>query len=254
MTALLRALGLFTAVPMRVTGELTRRGARAALLWLPAVGAALGALAALPAAAVLAWAPHGVLLGAVAAVVLMALLTRGLHLDGLADTVDGLGSSAPAERALEIMRRSDIGAFGVLAIVFVVLVDLAALVALDGGVWRPVAALALAAATGRLAVLVAAHRRVPAARQDGFGAYVAGSVSTPVLVVETIALLGFGVGMAAAVGADAVGWAAAQLGALVVTTVLVVHATRRLGGVTGDVFGALIEIATALTLAGLALN
>jgi adenosylcobinamide-GDP ribazoletransferase len=253
MNGLLRAFALFTVAPMRLPGELSRAGAVAALRWFPLVGAAVGAAAALPATAVLDRAPHAALLGAVGAVGMLALLTRGLHLDGLADTVDGLGSHRPTEEALSIMRRSDIGAFGVLAIVLVVLVDAAALGSLDERVWRPVAALAVAAATGRLCVLVAAHRRIPAARGEGFGAYVAGSVPTAVLLGETVAVLGFGLGMAQASGAALVGWPVAQLAALIVTSALLLHVRRRLGGVTGDVFGALVEIGTALTLAGLAL-
>jgi len=246
------ALALFTVVPVRDTTALTRDRAVAALRWFPLIGAALGAVAALPLAAVRAWASHATLLGAVLAVALLALLSRGLHLDGLADTADGLASHAPAERALQIMRRSDIGPFGVLAIVFAVLVDVAALAALGGSSWRPVAALAVAAATGRLAVLHAAHRRVPSARTEGFGAWVAGSVSTRVAVLETAVVLGGTAGLAVAVDAGIVGWLLACAGALVVTAAVRWHVTRRLGGVTGDVFGALVEIGTALTLTGLA--
>jgi adenosylcobinamide-GDP ribazoletransferase len=252
MRPLVGALALFTVAPVPARDEFTRAGAVAALRRLPALGAALGALAGLPSAAALEWAPRAVLLAAVLSVLALALLTRGLHLDGLADTVDGLGSRAPAERALEIMRRPEIGAFGVLAVVLVLLVDVAALAAFHEGVWHPVAALAVAAATGRLAVLVAAHRRVPSARAAGFGAYVAGSTSTPALITAAALVLGFGVAMAAAVDASLVGWPIAQFAALVVCAALVAHVTRRLGGVTGDVFGALVEIGTALTLTGLA--
>src|SRR5439155_16157071 len=170
--------------PVPTRSELSRHEAATAVRWLPVVGAALGALAGLPVAAVLAWAPRGALLGAVLAIGVLVLATRGLHFDGLADTADGLGSRAPADRALEIMRRSDIGPFGVLAIALVLLVDVAAVVALDGSTWRPLAALVVAAATGRVAVLIAAHRRVPSARSSGFGSYVAGSVSTQVLLAH----------------------------------------------------------------------
>jgi adenosylcobinamide-GDP ribazoletransferase len=248
------ALGLFTVIPVSGKQQLTRPHARAALRWFPAVGAALGAAAALPAAAAVKWAPQAMPVGAVLAVALLALLTRGLHLDGLADTLDGLGSRAPADRALEIMRRSDIGPFGVLAIVFVVLLDVASLVSLDATVWRPVAALAVAAATGRLAVRFAAHRRVPSARASGFGAFVAGSVSTTVLVVATAVVLGGGALLAWSVDATVIGWPVAQAVALMAAVGFRVHTTRRFGGVTGDVFGALVEIGTALTLAGLAVS
>ncbi|HEY3715014.1 MAG TPA: adenosylcobinamide-GDP ribazoletransferase [Jatrophihabitantaceae bacterium] len=246
------ALALFTIVPVRDAAALTRERAVVALRWFPLVGAGLGAVAALPLAAVRAWAPHATLLGAVLAVALLALCSRGLHLDGLADTADGLASRAPAERALQIMRRSDIGPFGVLGIVLTVLIDIAALAALDGSSWRPVAALAVAAATGRLAVLHAAHPRVPSARTSGFGAYVAGSVATPVAALETVVVLGGAAGLAAAVHTSVLGWLVASASALVAVAGVRWHTTRRLGGVTGDVFGALVEIGTALTLTGLA--
>jgi adenosylcobinamide-GDP ribazoletransferase len=249
-----RALALFTIAPVGDVGPLTRRHAVAALRWFPLLGAGLGAVAALPLAAVHAWAPHATLLGAVLAVATLALLTRGLHLDGLADTADGLASGAPPERALAIMRRSDIGPFGVLAVVLTVLVDAAALTALSGSTWRPVAALAVAAATGRLVVVYAAHRRVPSARMSGLGAQVAGSVSTPLAVLESALVLGFGAGLALAVDASAVGWLAAQGAALLVAAGACRHMMRRFGGVTGDVFGALVEIGTVLTITGLALS
>ena len=248
------ALALFTIAPVRDAATLTRERAAVALRWFPLLGAGLGGLAALPLAAVRAWASHATLLGAVLAVGLLALGSRGLHLDGLADTADGLASRAPAERALSIMHRSDIGPFGALAIVLAVLVDVAALAALTGSVWRPVAALALGAATGRLAVLHAAHPSVPSARTTGFGAYVAGSVSTSVAVLETGLVLGAAAGLAVAVHASLAAWLAAPAAALLIVAGVRWHATRRLGGVTGDVFGALIEIGTALTLTGLALS
>lgn len=254
MSGLRGALALFTVAPVAGPVELTRPAAVAALRWFPAVGVVLGAAAGLPATAVLQWAPHAALLGAVLAVLVLVLLSRGLHLDGLADTVDGLGSGAPAERALEIMRRADVGPFGATAVVLVLLVDVAALWSVTGGVWRPVAALAVAAATGRLTAVWAAHRSVPSARASGFGAYVAGSASTQLLVMETAATLSLAVAMAAAADADPLGWALAVAGALIAGRLLIGHATRRLGGVTGDVFGALVEIGTALTLVGLALG
>lgn len=253
MNGLVRALGLFSVVPVP-HAPLRRPDAVAALRWLPLVGASAGALAALPLAAVLEWRPRAVLLGAVLSVGVLALLTRALHLDGLADTADGLGSRTPPARALAIMRRSDIGPFGVLAIVFAVGTDIAALATLGGGVWRPMAALALAAAAGRVTVLEAARQGIPAAREDGFGAYVAGSVTTGGVAMAVIAVLGSGALLGWAVDADPLGWVVAPAAALLVTMGFRRHVTARLGGVTGDVFGALVEIATALTLAGLALT
>jgi adenosylcobinamide-GDP ribazoletransferase len=248
-----QALGLFTVVPGG-GGGLTRDGAVRAVRCLPPIGAGLGAVSALPLTAIEHWVPRATLLGSVAAIGLLALLTRGLHLDGLADTADGLGSRATPERALEIMRRSDIGPFGVVTVALVLLVDIAALSGLGFGPWRPVCALAVAAATGRLAVLFAARRSVPSARESGFGAFVAGSVGPVTLLLETALVLGFAAGMAASIGRNPLVWDGVVLGALVVLDLLRRHTTRRLGGVSGDVFGALVELGTALTVAALALS
>ncbi len=109
---------LLTVIPLRgpVT-EPSRDTTAAAMAWAPAVGLLLGGIAA----AVLVVADHplgaGPLTAAGLAVAALALLTRGLHLDGLADLADGLGSGQPAARTLDIMRRSDIGPFGTVTLV-----------------------------------------------------------------------------------------------------------------------------------------
>jgi len=142
------------------------------------VGLLLGAVAA----AVLVVADHllgtGPLTAAGLAVAALALLTRGLHLDGLADLADGLGSGQPAPRALDIMRRSDIGPFGIVTLVLTLVIQVAALAhaeAAGGG--RGPAALITAAVTGRLALTWACRRGVAAARPDGLGALVAEKVN-----------------------------------------------------------------------------
>ena len=179
---LARSISMFTIVPVRVPVDLQPGDGVGALLWLPAVGAFAGAAAALPAAAISEWSPHADLLGAVLAVASLALLTRCLHLDGLADTADGLGSGAPAARALEIMRQSDIGPFGVVVLIVVVGADVASLGCLQGGPWTPVGVLAIAAATGRVAAVHAAVRGVRSARESGFGSIVANHVSVAAAV------------------------------------------------------------------------
>src|SRR5690606_33279909 len=114
------AVGTLTAVPVRVD-RVDRAVAGWAMALAPAVGAGLGAAGAAVFAAALLLRAGGPL-SAVLALGLLALLTRALHLDGLADLADGLGSGRPAEEALAVMKRSDIGPFGVVALVFAVLV------------------------------------------------------------------------------------------------------------------------------------
>jgi adenosylcobinamide-GDP ribazoletransferase len=260
MKGLRLAVAMFTILPVprrwhAAAGSAGAAGSAASttVRWLPLVGAALGGLAGLPAAAILAHDRGATLLAAALAVVVLVILSRALHLDGLADTADGLGSRKPPDEAVLIMRRSDIGPFGVVTLVLVLAVDMAAVATLSAsGVWRATAALAVAAATGRLAVAHAALPAVLPARGSSFGALVAGGTSRATAGILTVLVLAGGAGLAAAVDASSLGWVAAQAVALLVAAAFRVHTSRRLGGVTGDVFGALIEIATAVTLVGFA--
>ncbi len=150
--------------------------------------------------------PERQLLGAALAMMLLALLTGGLHLDGLADTADGLGSRRPAEQALEIMRRSDAGPFGVAALVLVLLVQVCALASLPRG--QAAAGLVLAAVTSRVAVVLATG--APSARPTGFGALVAGRTSAAGRAAAAAALLAAVAGGGLVLG----GWPAAARGLL----------------------------------------
>jgi adenosylcobinamide-GDP ribazoletransferase len=170
----------------------------------------------------------------------MAALTGGLHLDGLADLADGLGSRRPADAALAIMKKSDIGPFGVVTLVLVLLVQVAALARAETA-GRGVVAVVAAAVTARLALTLACRRGVPAARGSGLGALVAGSVRPAVAAVLVVA---------AVAAAAALGWIfAIAVGAGLVASLLVTAlAVRRLGGITGDVLGAAAEITAAVCL------
>ncbi len=99
----------------------------AAMGWAPAVGLLLGVLASV--VLVVADRPLGAgpLTAAGLAVASLAFLSRGLHLDGLADLADGLGSGQPASAALAIMRRSDIGPLGTVTLIMTLLIQVAAL-------------------------------------------------------------------------------------------------------------------------------
>ncbi|MGH3623596.1 MAG: adenosylcobinamide-GDP ribazoletransferase, partial [Sciscionella sp.] len=117
LLALRLALSLLTVFPVRANDTSPPVAARAIGL-APVVGALLGGVLAAALACLVAVGVPGLLAGLLV-VGLLALLTRGIHLDGLADTVDGLGCYGPPERALSVMRESGVGAFAVVALVLV---------------------------------------------------------------------------------------------------------------------------------------
>ncbi|MDG4765127.1 adenosylcobinamide-GDP ribazoletransferase [Solwaraspora sp. WMMD406] len=242
------AVTTFTVLPLR-PGRVDRHAATVAMAVAPVVGLVLGAVLGL---AMLASSRAGIpaLVGAAVVVGLAAALTRGLHLDGLADTVDALGSHRPATGALEVMRRPDIGPFGVVAVVMALLLPTVALAAVPTDrSWPAVlATVAVAAGTGRLAVTWSCRHGVPAARPDGLGALVAGTQRWPALAAGTAVV--------AAVAVPAIPTRPWQgpvvvVVALGVWLMLLRHLVRRFGGVTGDVLGAGVETTTGLTYLGL---
>ncbi|MFF9072895.1 adenosylcobinamide-GDP ribazoletransferase [Streptomyces sp. NPDC014872] len=249
------AFGTLTVIPVRVT-RWDRDTARAGMLCAPLAGLVVGALAA--AAGVLPLLlGSGPLLAAVASAAVPAVLTRGLHLDGLADTADGLGSGKPADEALRVMKRSDIGPFGVITLLFVLLAQVAVLQQSYGRGWAHGAVAAVVAAVAaRLALTLASRRGVPAARPEGLGAAVAGTVPVAGAVATGVVAVAACAGAGAPLGGygAAAHHALAVLAALAAADLLLRHCVRRFGGVTGDVFGALAETAATTALVVLALG
>lgn len=200
--------------------------------WFPVVGLALGLmLVVVDRVLSLAFQPA---VAALLLVVVWKFLTGGIHLDGLADSLDGLTGRSPAERRA-IMRDSRIGVFAAIGLIFVLLLDFTTLADL------PLAlrdrALLLAPAVGRLAPLYLARRFSPATPGEGSGAAFMTAVTPKAiglwaLVVALAAvvmlwpwgLLALGVGLAFAWG----------LGRFL---------SSRLGGLTGDSLGAAVEVA-----------
>lgn len=208
------------------------------------IGVLLGLLCGLP--LLLDSTSSTALLLAGCSIALLAFLTRALHLDGLADTADALGSAKPAQQALEIARKSDIGPFGVTALVLNLLLQAFALAAcVEFG--RGFLALILAVTTARIALTWACTSLWPAARPDGLGAAVAGSVPIAVPITWTVL---FCAAVYPALGVAGV--VSAGLG-LLAGGVLLIITKARLGGVTGDVFGSVIEGTTTVCLIALAL-
>jgi len=219
-------------VPVR---HVDRQLAGAAITAAPLVGIVLGGAAA-GLLLLLNLVDVGGLLAGLLVVGFLALATRGMHLDGLADTADGLGSYRGPERALAIMREGPVGPFGAVALILVLGSQAAAIYH-----WP---AVILAVATGRVAFVLCCHG-VPAARPEGLGALVAGTqpLAAPVFWLIGLLLLS----PLADIAHPYRGPVAIVL-ATGLVLLLVQHVQRRLGGITGDVLGAACELATTVVL------
>ena len=243
----LAALGLLTRLPVPRHDLPEGFAAGRLLAFFPLVGLLLGALLAL-AAGLLSRLPldrEHLLLPAALLLTLWAALTGGLHLDGWADCCDALLVPVAREKRFEILRDPRLGVFGVLGLVLLLLVKVSALrLLLSRGSAQELAPWLLLVATPALAryALVQAILGFPLARPEGMGAFFrqgAGRrewlLATLFALVALLLLprgLGLGVLLAAAVATVAV----ARL------------AVARLGGLSGDVYGAVVEASETLIL------
>ena len=215
-------------------------GAASAWAW-PVVGAVLGALAAVSGALAL-WLGLTPGVAAVLVLVLGALMTGGLHEDGLSDTADGLFGGWTRERRLEIMKDSRVGSYGVLALVLVTLARWSALVTVlaAGNLWALVAVGALSRAPMGLVMSA-----LPNARGAGL-AHATGRPSAAVALA--------GAGLSLGLALVFAGWVMLPmvLAVALVTGWLARSAQARIGGQTGDILGASQQLAEAACLAVLA--
>jgi adenosylcobinamide-GDP ribazoletransferase len=237
------AVGTLTVLPVPPPREVGRQVAGLAMAVAPVAALPLAAAAGL-----VTWVGDAVLapplLTALLVLGVLALGSRGLHLDGLADTADGLAVPGDVRRRLDVMRTGDVGPVGAAALLLVPGIQVAALAGLlDRGAGADAAvSVGLAVLVSRGCLAPACARGVPAARGDGLGSTVAGSVPVPAaaLVVAGLAVVGLLV--------DGGHGLSGVLAALAATSVVLVQARRRLGGITGDVLGAVVETALAAYL------
>ena len=198
-----------------------------------------GVVIALPGCAALIaadWLRLPPLVGATLATVALVATTGALHEDGLADTADGFGGGRSRERKLEIMRDSRLGSYGAIALIFALILRIAALGAIvPQGLGRALAAIVLCAAVSRAFALLPLNV-LPPARLDGLGAAAGPLKAAPFAFACLSAAIVAGLAGLAALGLErafvalvAAGLASAAISAL---------ARRQIGGQTGDVAGA----------------
>lgn len=237
---MLTAVRLLTVVPIgRREGEHPAR-------YFPLVGWLFGALAAgiaSGAAALDSADGLGALLTAAVIVTAWALLSGFMHLDGLADSADGIGVRGDAKQRLEVMRDSSIGAFGVIAVVLVLVLEVAAIAMIvESRSWW---ALAAAPVLGRFGAAAALVWRTPASSHGLAARY----AERP----AAVAVLAMLVPVAALLVAPSPTRVLVTLLGVGVALVVPGPSVRRLGGITGDVLGATILLTETAVLVACAL-
>lgn len=240
------ATGTLTAIPVRAPGNVDRPTAGLAMVLAP--------LAVLPLAGgvflvlgLTAEIPLYPPVGGALAVGLLALGSRAMHLDGLADTADGLTASYDRERSLAVMKSGTSGPAGVTAVVIVLLVQAMAFAGLVGD-WSTAVVGGIAVCFSRVALAWCCSPLSTAARPEGLGRTFVGTVPVAVSAILTVVVGGILVAWSSYAGLTLWRPIAGVLLALVVLALLLRRTTRRFGGITGDVFGAAIELTLAVLL------
>jgi len=233
--AIVAALSFLTAVPIAPGVELGQRDLRRAAVLFPVVGAAVGVLIA-----AVAWGAAQVLPPFAAGILGVAsgvAVTGGLHLDGLGDVADGIGASLGGRDPLDAMRDPRLGTFGVAALVLDLLLKSSLLSALvvAGFPWEVVAACAIS----RVAPIAMAWRLPYLGGGTGRWTNGIGGGATAAALV---------IGLTISIPCAGLATPAMVLAVAVVAIVLGSWSRRRLGGATGDVFGATIELGETLAL------
>lgn len=230
------ATGLLSRLPVPVDTDLaTRRGARGAWAY-PIAGLAIGIVAA-SVGQIAIWLGLGPMLVAGLVIATLVVITGALHEDGLSDAADGLWGGWTAERRLEIMKDSRIGAYGVLALMIVVALRWQALggIIQSGALWGPVLAVAIASRAPMVWMMAA----LPNARDNGLSH----SVGRPSLNAAYIALtIGVVASLFVAGGLVGVIWVAGT------TAAIAMIARTKIDGQTGDILGATQQVSEVVLL------
>lgn len=241
MNCFFAALQFLTLFPWPRRVERSADEVGPSAIFFPVVGFLLGLILVLANSLLAPHARAG--LSSVALVAILALLTRGLHLDGLGDTFDGLGAGGDRERMLRIMDDSHTGAFGLIAIVLALFFKIHAIESIDADRWR---ALLAAPVLGRWAMVLLGYRSQAA--KPGLGSTLIDHLETKHVVFATFITLLLAAAILHSVGIVMMIWIA------VFTIASKKYFHRRLGGVTGDTFGAVGELSETSVLVILALG
>lgn len=230
---LILALQFFSHIPININVDFNERNIRYSMFFLPLVGGIIGALGGL---VYFFLSPYSKLIGSFLTLLTTILLTGGLHIDGLSDTCDGFMSNRDRERILEIMKDSRIGAFGVLSIVLIILFKFILIYSVEN---FPLV-LILSFANSRLVVarLISYKKN---ARPGGLGDLFHKSNPKNLMIVSSIIYIMILILLDIR-----------YLIPLLITFLAgeyISHISyKKIGGLTGDVYGAIIELGDAISL------
>lgn len=229
MRSFLGALQFLTVFPWPQPRELPVEEAGTSSSFFPLVGFGLGMVLVLFNWLLEAYVPSEIL--SVMLVTLLIVMTRGLHLDGLGDTFDGIGAGGSRENALRVMDDSHTGVFGLLAILVVVLFKVRAVEVMGEERWR---ALLLAPVFGRWAMVVLAYGSRSA--REGLGRILVEHMRGRHLFLATVITLILVVVFSGRLGL----WITLGIASFMIGSRRYLH--HRLGGITGDTLGAVGEL------------
>lgn len=233
---LIVALQFLTRLPVNIPVDFNGENIRKSTFYFPFVGLLLGLIGIIP---YIFLSPFNINIASFITVLMLIILTGGLHLDGLSDTADGFFSNRDKERTLEIMKDSRIGAFGVLSLILIILFKYVLISNIEFNL--PVA-VALSMGNSRLIVLLQiAFKKV--ARPGGLGDMVNKSQPKS-YIISSIILYLLGI-----IFIDII-YIVPLVFAFVIGELVSIYTYKKIGGFTGDVYGATIELTEAASLLG----
>lgn len=238
MKDFLLAFSFLTILPVGRASPVEEKALARSMAFFPLVGLVIGILMALAQYLLSFLLPKALVLWII--IGFLSFLTRGLHLDGFADTMDGLASGGTREKILEVMRDSRIGAFGVISLILLIG---AKYLALDQ-ISKPYLphSLIMMVVVGRSSMVLVCFRSPYARSGGGLGKPFAENLRAREVVFSLVSASGIALFLMGVKGIMVF------LGVCLFSLVYRLFFTKKLGGVTGDVLGAANELAELLCL------
>nr|WP_300003555.1 adenosylcobinamide-GDP ribazoletransferase [Tissierella sp.] len=230
---LILSLQFFTRIPINIAVDFNSKNIKYSIFFLPLVGGIIGGLGAL---VYYILVPKNLLIAGFMTLLATIVLTGGLHLDGLSDTIDGFFSNRSKEKVLEIMQDSRIGAFGVLGIVLLVLFKFILIISIKD---LPLAIILSFINSRLIASRMIVYKKT--AKEEGLGKMFRDSNPKNLVFLSTLIYI---VVLFIVDNSLLYPFAMTYLMAEYITYI----ANKKIGGLTGDVYGAIIELGDVVSL------